>query len=125
MNDTFESLFSKIGSYRSLQKDVQLLTFFMMHPHETIRQKQIIKYFEGKISAKTVRAHLYNLVHKGVIQEDSRFKGSYMFYPEMFEGLGVDIDRLICLIVGEDLYNLARKIWVKKSRMRSDDWEQS
>ena len=125
MNDTFESLFSKIGSYRSLQKDVMLLTFFMQNPRRTIRQQEIIEYFNGKISAKTVRAQLYSLVHKGVISEDSRFKGSYMFYPEMFEGLGVDIDRLICLIVGEDLYNLARKIWVKKSRMRSDDWEQS
>jgi hypothetical protein len=122
MDDTFESLFSKIGSYRSLQKDVQLLAFFMRNPRKTIRQKEIIEYFDGKISAKTVRAHLYNLVHKKVICEDSRFKGSYVFYPEMFEGLGVDVDKLICLIVGEDLYNIARKIWIKKHRMRSDNW---
>ena len=120
MDDNFESLFSKIGSYRSLQKDVMLLTFFMQNPRRIIRQKEIIEYFNGKISAKTVRAHLYNLVHRGIIHEDSRFKGSYMFYPEMFENLGVDIDNLICLIVGEDLYNIARKIWIKKYHMRSD-----
>jgi hypothetical protein len=124
MNDTFEDLFNKIGSYKSLQKDAQLLIFFMQHTSEILRQKQVIEHFKGKMSAKTVRIHLYNLVHKGIIEEDSKFKGSYRFYPEMFEGLGIDVDKLVCLIVGEDLYQLARKIWVEKSRIRGEDYEE-
>jgi DNA-binding IclR family transcriptional regulator len=115
MNKELEYIFNRWGTYQSLQKGLDIVKFFMEKPEEKIRQKTIIQHFEGKMSAKTVREHLYRLVEKRILDEDV-FKGTYIFFPNRYRDLGVDMDRLLRAIAGKEIYDMARRIWLEKNQ---------
>lgn len=116
--EVFKYIFNTYGTYQSLQKDVAIVKYFQDKSHEKIRQKEIIEYFKGKMTPKTVREHLYRLVKKEILKEDLSFKGTYTFYPYGFRDMAVDMDGLVKAIVGEDIYNTATSIWKEKYRLR-------
>lgn len=108
--DVFKYTFNKYGTYQSLKKDAELLYFFIYKPDEEIRQKNIIIYF-SKWSPKTVRRHLKRLVEKKVITESSDFCGTHIFHPGYHRGMAVDMDSLARVILGDELYMLAKSCW--------------
>ena len=123
MNDDIKDIFNKWGTYQSLQKDVALVRYFMKRPGEKIRQKTVIKHFENEMVPKTVRAHLYKLVKKGILIEDPEYKGTYIFSDSGFKDFAVDMDKLFKAIFGEDLYDIAVQIWKEKHQHIHKDLE--
>ena len=123
MNEVIKDSFNKYGGYHSLEKDVAIVRYFMKRPEIKVRQKTVIKYFENKMSPKTVRAHLYKLVKKEILFEDPEYKGTYIFYFDGFQDFSVDMDKLFKAIFGEDLYEIAVQIWMKKYQQMHTDRE--
>lgn len=117
----FKEIFNKWGTFQSLQKDAQLVKYFLARPETDVRQKTIIEHFKGEMSAKTVREHLKKLVKKGILDENPLYRGTYVFVPSNYRRMGVDMDKLVRAIVGEDIYELARAIWLEKNKPRESE----
>ncbi len=115
MNKELEYIFNRWGTYQSLQKDLDIVKFFMERPEEKIRQKTIIQHFEGKMSAKTVREHLYRLAEKQILKWNV-FKETYIFFPKRYRDLGMDMDILLRAITWKEVYDLAQCIWFEKNQ---------
>ena len=122
-NDVFKYTFNKYGTYQSLKKDVELLSFFIYKPNEEIRQKNIIIHFSSW-SPKTVRRHLKRLVEKKIITESSDFRGTYIFRPGYHRSITVDMDSLASVILGDKLYMLTKSCWeIKEEECEHDEQE--
>ena len=114
--DKIEYVFSRYGTFKSLQKDAEIMRFFFERPMEKIRQKTVIERFKDVMTPKTVREHLYRLVEKGLLEEVPDFKGTYMFFPMGFREFAVDMDRLVRELVGRDIYDCAVAIYEDKHK---------
>lgn len=114
MDEELITIFNKWGTYRSLQKDAEIVKYFIKRPEQDIRQKTIIEKFKGKMAPITVRKHLYNLVEKGILEENPQYPGTYAFVPYHYRRMGIDMDRLVKTIVGQDIYDIAVTIWKEK-----------
>ena len=115
--DNIEYVFSRYGTYQSLQKDAEIMRFFLENQRERIRQKTVIDRFKGLMTPKTVREHLYRLVEKGLLEEVPDFKGTYMFFPMGFREFAVDMDRLVRVLVGQEIYDCALVMYKEKHRI--------
>lgn len=121
-NEDIKKIFNRWGTYLSLTKDVAIINYFMDNPNTEIRQKTIINHFKDEMSAETVRVHLYKLVEKGLLHE-TNFKGQYILYPENSSEICVACDKLIKVVLGEKVYNLAVENWKKRYLDKRRDLE--
>ena len=100
----------KYGSYKSLQKDAEIIMFFLANTGHKRRYIELINEFQYKGWAKsTIEKHLSNLTKKGVLNRTS-LPGEY----EVADNLSNDMDLLVQHLVGDSIYKLARKSWEKK-----------
>ena len=65
--------------------------------------------------AKIAREHLYRLAEKKILKEDV-FKGIYIFYPNRYRDLRVDMDGLLRAIDGKEVYDMTRRIRLEKNQ---------
>ena len=115
--------FNKYGTYISLIKDVKLLEFFINRTDKEVRQKTIIDYFSCW-SPKTVRRHLDRLVQKEIIKESHEFRGTYIFHPGYHQNMKFDMDNIARVILGEELYEMAKSCWkIKEDEKLSEEQE--
>ena len=99
----------KFGTYVSLQKDADIILFFLANPEHKRRYIEVIKNYTGKWSSSTIEAHLHNLTKRGILSK-TRLPGEY----EIAYNLSNDMDLFVQYLVGASLYNLAKKSWEKK-----------
>ena len=52
-----------------------------------------------------------DLVEKKIITESSDFRGTYIFHPGYHHSMAVDMDSLASIILGDELYRLAKSCW--------------
>jgi len=115
VKENFKDIFNKWGTYQSLQKDVDIVRYFMERVDQKIRQKTVIENFKGAMTPKTCRDHLYKLVNKNVLHEDQSFKGTYFLPSKSKSGSNIyydheiilDVNNVIKLILGKSIYDLA------------------
>ena len=97
------------GSYRSLQKDAEIILFFLANKEHKRRYIEVIDNFTGKGWGKsTIEKHLSDLTIRGILKR-THLPGEY----EIAHNMSRDMDTLIHYLVGDSLYRLAKKSWEK------------
>lgn len=115
----FKQVFNTYGPLLSIKKDVKLINFFRSEPDKDIRQRTVIDNFPNWAS-ETVRKHLRKLVKLGVLEESKKFRGTYRFPPRGRRKYFSDMDALVEVLVGYELYSMAKLSWGKK--IKNDDY---
>ena len=126
MTDEKKAIFDVWGTYRSFEKDVMIINYFLEcnknteDKHALVRQKTIVNHFKNRMATVTVRSHLYKLLKKGIIEEDKNYRGTYFmaFYDEQkddfYEVTEVDWQFLANELLGEAFYTRIKDDWTKK-----------
>jgi len=100
----------KFGTYQSLQKDVEIIMFFLNNSGHKRRYIEVIDNFTDKRWGKsTIEKHLRDLTERGILKR-THLPGEY----ELDYDLSRDMDLLIHYLVGDSLYRLAKKSWEKR-----------
>lgn len=108
----------RFGTYRSLMKDVEIINYFRRNTEgKSIRWKQLDQYFKRQRWAEsTVINHLKRLHGYGILKGREGFKGEYSLNLDSSEynDFTSDMDKLIEIIMGRELYDLAKENWNEK-----------
>ncbi|MFE3845439.1 hypothetical protein ACFL1L_01075 [Thermoplasmatota archaeon] len=113
INNNIIKIYNKYGTYKSLLKDIKIITYFMNHPNQEIRQKTMLQYF-SKWSEKTVIRHLKKLVKQNLLKESQRFNGTYIYKPEYIKDTQEDMEMLARTILGDKIFELSIKSYITK-----------
>lgn len=100
----------KFGTYQSLQKDVDIVMFFLNNDGHRRRYIELINRFTSKgWGRSTIEKHLRDLTEHGILKR-THLPGEY----EVNYDLSRDMDLLVHYLVGDSLYRLAKKSWEKE-----------
>jgi len=106
---TIRGISEKFGTYKSLQKTIEMF-LFIYRKRNSVRWLEIIKHFQYNGWAKsTILYHLNTLRKCNIIMTTKDRKGEY--YLNQWEDFMKDIDHLFELLVGKELYDLAKESW--------------
>jgi len=100
----------KFGTFQSLKKDIELINYFLQKENCTRRYIELITYFERLgWSKSTVEHHLRHLHQVGVLEG-----GAFLGEHKLCEDVSSDMDLLIQILIGEDIYSQAKRAWKDK-----------
>jgi hypothetical protein len=100
----------KFGTYQSLQKDVDIVMFFLNNDGNKRRYIEVVDNFTGKgWGRSTIEKHLRDLTERGILRR-THLPGEY----EVNYDLSRDMDLLVHYLIGDSLYRLAKKSWEKE-----------
>lgn len=97
------------GSYQALNKDAQIIMFFLATEDRTKRYIEIVDKFTARgWGVSTIENHLRHLKEKGILTKGD-LPGEYRLEYDMAE----DVDTLLHYLLG-DLYRLGKTSWGSK-----------
>ena len=100
----------KFGSYKSLQKNCELILFFLRKDRHKARWIEVIKYFMNKGWTKsTIENHL-RILSKNNILIKGDLPGEYMLNKDQT----FSMDILARWILGSEVYELVKNSWKSK-----------
>jgi len=120
INNNIIKTYNKYGTYKSLLKDIKIITYFMNHPNQEIRQKTIFQYF-SKWSKKTVIRHLNKLIKQDLLKKSLQFNGTYIYKPEYIKDKLEDMEILARTILGDEIFELSIKSYITKQKLMEND----
>jgi hypothetical protein len=100
----------KFGTYHSLQKDAEIIMFFLANTGYKRRYIELIDNFTSKgWGRSTIETHLHKLTKHGILKR-TNLPGEYSVDFD----LSRDMDMLVHYLIGDSLYRLAKKSWENK-----------
>jgi len=120
INNNIIKTYNKYGTYKSLLKDIKIITYFMNHPNQEIRQKTILEHF-SKWSEKTVIRHLKKLIKQNLLKESQKFNGTYIYKPEYIKNSLEDMEMLARTILSDEIFELSIKSYITKQKQIEND----
>lgn len=103
-----KEIFCTYGRFLSLQKDLELLLFFMKNKDRSIRQIEVIDTFKHRMQQSTVIKHLTGLKERGLLVTGD-FRGELRINPSKFSDVERDMDKLCRAVIGDEVFDLAVK----------------
>jgi len=100
----------KFGSYKSLQKNCELILFFQKKDRHRARRAEVIKYFMDKGWKKsTIENHIRTLSKNNILIKGD-LPGEYILNKDQ----GLDMDILTKWILGSEIYEMVKHSWKNK-----------
>ena len=100
----------KFGSYKSMQKNCELILFFLRKERHKARRIEVIRYFMNLGWKKsTIENHLC-ILSKNSILVKGDLRGEYMLNKDQ----GLDMDVLARWILGSEIYEMVMHSWKNK-----------
>ncbi len=104
--EDIKQIFHKYGKYISLQKDLDILLFFMENSDRSIRLVEVNERFSHSMAKATVAVHMKSLKDRGFLKDGVHF-GEYKLNKSSFHGLQRDMRSLVRAIVGDHIFEVA------------------